>query len=295
LIELLVVIAIIAILIGLLLPAVQKVREAAARTQCENNFKQWGLAMQMFAQDNGTLPLGTSNNPRHTWVVHLWPYIEQGTILAQYGNPATQQFYQPPATNQNLTTGALCLQPKLYFCPSDRPGAIWKGDTYYRSRGNYVVNWGARSTTGTTGGAAPFGYINGNAGTPALTALTQITDGLSNTMMMAEIVVALHDTDPITHGDIFNDDVEAAGAMFMTDYTPNTSNADTMYCSPGPNDPFAPCVNGSPGIASARSRHPGGVDVLFCDGSTHFISNSVTLATWQALGTMNNNDIVSSY
>ena len=111
--------------------------------------------------------------------------------------------------------------------------------------------------------------------------------------MMAEIIVALNNTDFITHGDIFNDDVEAAGAMFMTDYTPN-SGTDTMYCTPnGGNDPKAPCTNGTPGIASARSRHTGGVNVLLCDGTVHFIANSIDVNSWQALGTINNSDAIT--
>jgi prepilin-type processing-associated H-X9-DG protein len=78
----------------------------------------------------------------------------------------------------------------------------------------------------------------------------------------------------------------------MTDYTPN-SGIDVMYCI-GSNDPMAPCVYSSPGLASARSRHTNGVNVLFCDGSVKFISNSVSLTTWQALGTMSSGDLPGS-
>ena len=84
LIELLVVIAIIAVLIGLLLPAVQKVREAANRMKCANNLKQWTLAMHMYHDNYQKFPYGKKGVPRTVWVPLLWPYVEQGGLSSRY-------------------------------------------------------------------------------------------------------------------------------------------------------------------------------------------------------------------
>jgi prepilin-type N-terminal cleavage/methylation domain-containing protein/prepilin-type processing-associated H-X9-DG protein len=284
LIELLVVIAIIAILIGLLLPAVQKVREAAARAQCTNNFKQWGLAMHMYNDTMATLPPGATNNPRHTWVPHLWPFIEQGNLQNLYGNPLTQQFYLPNAIITNTVNGACAQQVKLYYCPSDRPGAYWKGDPYWRCRGNYAVNWGPVTIPYTgTPLFGPFGYQNNNSGSPLLSALQRIPDGTSNTLLMSEVVLPPVDGDGDTNGDIMNDDPTTLGGRFMTINPPNSGTDNLGYCVQ--DNRYAPCNTNTPYQVAARSKHTNGVNALLCDGSVHFVANGINVPTWQALGT----------
>src|SRR5262245_3935086 len=213
LIELLVVIAIIAILIGLLVPAVQQVRESANRTTCQNNLKQWGLAFHSYHDAYKKFPEGNRNNPRRVWVVLVWPFVEQGTMYVQFDQ--TQHFYLPPNTYTSTLNGIYAKPAPLYYCPSDRPGALWQGDIYWRSRGNYVINWGNMTVPFNANdpaqspalGIAPFGYKdNKTASQPRSTRVGDISDGTSNSMLMSEVIQALNDTDYDIRGDMLNDD-----------------------------------------------------------------------------------------
>ncbi len=157
LVELLVVIAIIGILVSLLLPAVQSAREAARRTQCINNIRQWGIALQNYHDTNLCYPYGTISdggtgvnaNDRKTFVIGLWPYIEEGTVYNMYDQKL-------PFWHEKNRPAVLTKVP-MYYCTSDRQGD-WRGDPYHRTRGNFVLNYG-NTNFGRTGPhmPAPFG------------------------------------------------------------------------------------------------------------------------------------------
>jgi prepilin-type N-terminal cleavage/methylation domain-containing protein/prepilin-type processing-associated H-X9-DG protein len=299
LVELLVVIAIIGILIALLLPAVQAAREAARRMQCTNHLKQWGLAMHNYEIANKVLPypnsrLGGSScgalapaTQRISYPPRIWPYIEQQPLYDKYN------FSQPFHHLGTVGTGneaLMLVQVPVYFCPSDRQG-FWlpPADAYSRSRGNFVLNWGAadfcqNTTTYPNYRQSPFG--------PARSAkFAEITDGLSNTMLMSEVLQAKSDGDFDFRGDILNDDRTCA--QYMTLNTPN-SGVDQNSCVDLVKP--APClVVSSPRQAAARSRHPGGVNVAMGDGSVHFISDSISLSTWQSLGSMSGGETLTGF
>jgi prepilin-type N-terminal cleavage/methylation domain-containing protein len=180
LIELLVVIAIIAILIGLLLPAVQKVREAAARSKCANNLRQIGIGCHNFHDVNGHIPPGVLTTPATgvpddswAWGTLILPFIEQQNLYNSLGvvlNPPNRA----PKNNVALTQ----LPLSVYRCPSDVNGSgqnVWY-DNYGIS--NYVCN---RAVFGPGDGT-----IGGKSGTPFNTTLVGITDGTSNTILVGE-------------------------------------------------------------------------------------------------------------
>ncbi len=307
LVELLVVIAIIGILVALLLPAIQSAREAGRRAACQNTIRQWGIAMQNYHASQNRLPEPLRTNPRRVWVVYTWPYLESQDHAALFDQ--TTDFWREPNTYVNDTKGIYAKPESIYYCASDRPGAMWTGDPYWRCRGNYVINWGQLAMPGppvappynppdptwtAKYGLAPFGLEDfATATLPRLVRFKDITDGTSHTMLLSETVCTMADDTYDIRGDMLNDGEGCT--EYMTIDTPNNGTDVTPYLKNGgknlPEDP--PALIGAYAHKAARSRHPGGVNVIMADCSLRFVTNDIALDLWRAMGTMNGSEVIS--
>jgi len=332
LIELLVVIAIIAILIGLLLPAVQKIREAANRMKCSNQIKQLALASHNYGDTNGTLPpsvlmrIGVSNpadfnqNFGPNWVVLILPFIEQDNLFNQYATSITSYM----TTGDSAWRGMRGTELKGLKCPSDvggnvqcnRAGGGW-------ARGNYGANAGPgmfwiganegaittqasglmiESTWGISGyyasnvaGLSGGGVYTVNQGIT----LADIKDGTSSTIMIDELRI----------GPSAND---IRGTWAMGQAGASISAANGRLDTPSPNVSYSGwddiqggddrqdigmgCCSGCGSWqVTAKSRHSGGVLAGFADGSVKFVRNQVDSRTWFLLHSRNDGQVPGDY
>jgi prepilin-type N-terminal cleavage/methylation domain-containing protein/prepilin-type processing-associated H-X9-DG protein len=307
LIELLVVIAIIAILIALLVPAVQKVRESAARLQCANNLKQIGLAMHDYHGAIKAFPPGysasgpfvnggTDTLPGWGWAVYILPYLDQGPLYQQFDLTQPVQNYP----------GIQTMLP-VYLCPSDITGtgpfavtdSSWNpicvaAPTSYAGccGGSYVNSSGAITTVSTTTGMNSTGIGNGILFRNSAVTMNQITDGTSNTVLVEERCFA--NVQGIWTGAIDNGYCnqgaynakavagkigQAAGDLVLI-------HASTINSQSGRN------------LDDCASMHPGGANILFADGTVHFIRNipsgSTDSTTFEAMGTIAGGEVFTS-
>jgi prepilin-type N-terminal cleavage/methylation domain-containing protein/prepilin-type processing-associated H-X9-DG protein len=316
LIELLVVLAIIAVLVGLLLPAVQKTREAASRLQCENHLKQIGLALHNYENANRVFPPGYISQPEISvmgpvdpqfndagpgwgWLTFLLPYVEQDNLFRSFN--LALPCYHP-------TNAAAARTPvKIFRCPSDFGGGNPAyGDTVNMvdisnktlnvfGRSNYVHNvgsstlWCSWPVTLQPNGAM---YRNSK------TRLGDVTDGLSNTVFAGE------------RSSNLGDSAWPGAVPFSTHFawppfaSLGTGGTNRQYDGPGAflGAHAGPCPYEDPVVIhppnsplghsdQMQSGHPGGAHILMGDGSVHFYADSHLLSTWVALTTRNGGEV----
>jgi prepilin-type N-terminal cleavage/methylation domain-containing protein/prepilin-type processing-associated H-X9-DG protein len=325
LIELLVVIAIIAILIGLLLPAVQKVREAAARMKCQNNLKQFGLAIHNYQDTNNKLPPGGYYNwdERGTWLIYTLPYMEQTAlyknIAAAPGNNGAVDTVPDSVKNayNNPTWPGVFTNVFLPYlrCPSDGQYDAKAQVT------NYVGSLGPQCIPGPSGGTCdPYAtYCNGNAQLPAPgwgystspdhgnTISTQdlrglfnrlgatitfasIPDGLSNTIMIGESLPGSHDhlVNPWWG---YNWGPSHCGTIIPINFL----MPEKVGTTPTGGQACWTATNNWSTSWGFKSYHTNGANFVFADGSVHFIAQSIDHRTYQLLGCRNDGQTPGNY
>jgi prepilin-type N-terminal cleavage/methylation domain-containing protein/prepilin-type processing-associated H-X9-DG protein len=323
LIELLVVIAIIAILIGLLLPAVQKVREAAARMKCSNNLKQIGIALHSYHDVNGrlppggymayTLPNGTLklddwSSDQGTWLVYILPYVEQDNLFKAI-NPRIAVKNSVGIAINAPNTSTLWQTPALYRCPSDD----YSDENVLTM--NYVGSMGPECLGASdpcgyapferycnqplpTGWGYPASAVHGNDYNivnlrgvfnriGATFKFASVKDGLSNTIFVGEGL-------PQQHDHLTNGPWGSGKAVVWAHFNGGAAHFSTIipinYLSDAGDTWCSPPerYRGNwPVSWGFKSNHTNGTNFLFGDGSVRFISQNIDHRTYQLLGCRN--------
>ena len=303
LIELLVVIAIIAVLIGLLLPAVQKVREASARTACSNNLKQWGLAAHNYHGVIGVFPPGINKNTpevgrRYNWFVALLPYMEQDSIYRGYtqdvtnsvpaGNGWNNNLFAPGSTMLGGPNAPIAQTFKAMACPSD---AGMPGDQKDTTQ-SPPEQWALISYKGCGGGVT---YPSGSQTADGLFFMNHkgfriedVTDGSSNTLLFGE----RNSFDPIYDSDpVLNDQLHYWGWAYYASNSGDVMNGTSVPMNFSLPANFGTLSSGQRSLLVNQRRmtfgsgHPGGANFTLADASVRFIRDSISPVTFQALGT----------
>jgi prepilin-type N-terminal cleavage/methylation domain-containing protein/prepilin-type processing-associated H-X9-DG protein len=285
LIELLVVIAIIAVLVGLLLPAVQKVRETASRMSCQNNLKQIGLACYNFESINQRFPMNGGNDPvlpSVSWLTIILPYIEQNnlysavnSLMNNLNNNYSYYYYM-------TTNGSLAAPIKLYSCPSDPRASLggsiswlpWAYTDYVAIDG---LSWDS------------LGIISEDN----FVRVTDITDGTSNTIMAGERPADTSSTFGFAWGWWWIGGLDS-GSGVANQFALNRKDSNGNRCPPppyyfgaGPRNVYNDCS-----VNQLWSNHSGGANFLIGDGSVSFISYSAS-AIMPALATRAGREVAS--
>ncbi len=325
LVELLVVIAIIGVLVALLLPAVQAAREAARRSQCSNNLRQFSLGCLTHESAMKRLPAGFTTTPggdtHHTWAAYVLPYLEQGALFSNIDFKSAS--WEPwlrlgGGDKQYPEIPWLWTQLDIHLCPSDQPRNIHTGEPRSFAHGNYLANIGWPATwpqieakaqydarqaslvANNANDAAQSGDLRGPFDKVFSTenkglALKEVTDGTSNTVMLGEVRQY-----PGRDGRGL---LYLGSGLYNHYFTPNTASLDKMeFCEgndkSGAIQPSAPCTldqGGPPRITAqtARSNHAGGVNLSFVDGRSTFVSDGVDVSVWRRISTRAGGEVAS--
>jgi prepilin-type N-terminal cleavage/methylation domain-containing protein len=330
LIELLVVIAIIAVLVSLLLPAVQQAREAARRTQCKNNLKQIGLALHNYESALKTFPPnlvpgGNFNYSAGNWGVlaFLSPYLDQTAIynLMNLNAPTYAPTSPYNIADPNNAIAAAILVPS-FLCPSDKAQSL--GGDYGVANlapSNYCANQG--SGVYASGNGSPYSS-DGVMFANSRVRIGDIADGTSNTACMSECTLGdgtrsvFGSTPPgppqTTYGYLLTfqsslDDASCAAPsawnyadlrQFLWYSGEMRNTAYNHYYTP--NSKKYDCITNAQALGytaigwkAARSLHAGGVHLLLCDGSTRFVTDNVNGTVWKSVATRNGMEVVGEY
>jgi prepilin-type N-terminal cleavage/methylation domain-containing protein len=304
LVELLVVIAIIAVLIGLLLPAVQKVREAANRIKCQNNLKQLALAAYLHHDARGAFPTGlhmgvNMGGGRYaggtSWMVELLPSIEQDNLQKQWDY---YDFRKNVAGGTNAITGQII---QIHLCPSDQPNLQYYFDSHipeargYYGLGTYCGNAGRRSYPPTQV------TRDGIFSLDSSIRLADIRDGSSNTFLFGERSHSDPECDRISDGTNFNPlaGVGAWGGVVAAKLTGGPlhnltlSSAVPINYRVPPGTPVGDLPTIYDRLCAFGSSHPGGANFAFACGSVRFLSESISVETLRALSTRAGDEVAT--